>query len=195
MSLLHDVLSFLAKCRGTHVYQATVQAFGSGVCVQTFASTGRVNGQDLQPQGSLHSLAFASKGRQKTSCLNICKTVESIMRAYHGVVGCSRGESRSGGGFTSHSGRFAAASDYENPITEPRPKRPRGSGKPRRGAHRPDRPHLTRNTSGSRRVTFASQLVHYPPDKPLQYTTPKPEPLETVLHETTEFPLGLRHQV
>ena len=38
------------------------------------------------------------------------------MRAYHGVVGgCSRGESRSGGGFTSHSGRFAAAgreSDY-----------------------------------------------------------------------------------
>ena len=116
MSLLHDVLSFLAKCRGTDVYQATVQAFGSGVCVQTFASTGLVDGHDLQPQGSLHSVAFASKGRQKTSCLNICKTVESILRAYHGVVGgCSRGESRSGGGFTSHSGRFAAAgreSDY-----------------------------------------------------------------------------------
>ena len=56
----------------------------------------------------------------------------------------------------------------ENPITEPRPKRPRGLGKPRRGAHRPNRPHVTRNTSGSRRVTFASQLVFYPPDKPLQ---------------------------
>jgi hypothetical protein len=81
----------------------------------------------------------------------------------------------------------------ENPITEPRPKRPRGSGRPRRGAPRPNRPHVTRNTSGSRRVTFAPQLVHYPPDKPLQYTTPKQEPLETVLHETTEFPPGLRH--
>jgi len=83
----------------------------------------------------------------------------------------------------------------ENPITEPRPKRPRGSGRPRRGAHRPDRPHVTRNTSGSRRVTFASQLVHYPPDRPLQYTTPKPEPLQTVLNETTELPPGLRQQV
>ena len=51
MSLLHDVLSFLAKCRGTDVYQATVQAFGSSVCVQTFASTGLVNGHDLQPRG------------------------------------------------------------------------------------------------------------------------------------------------
>ena len=101
MSLLHDVLF----------------AFGSGVCVQTFASTGLVDGHDLQPQGSFNFLAFASKGRQKTSCLNICKTVASILRAYHhGVVGgCSRGEKRSGGGFTSHSGRFAVAgreSDY-----------------------------------------------------------------------------------
>jgi hypothetical protein len=78
------------------------------------------------------------------SCLNICNTVESIMRAYHGVVGgCSRGESRLGGGFTSHSGRLPQQD--ENPITEPRPKRPRGSGKPRRGAHRLDRPHVTRN--------------------------------------------------
>jgi hypothetical protein len=81
----------------------------------------------------------------------------------------------------------------ENPrITEPRPKQPRGLGRPRRGAHRPNRPHVARNTSGSRRVTFAPQSVHYPPDKLLQYTTPKPEPLETVLHETTEFPPGLR---
>jgi hypothetical protein len=65
----------------------------------------------------------------------------------------------------------------ENPITEPRPKQPRGSGRPRRGAPRPNRPHVTRNTSGSRRVTLAPQLVHYPPDKPPQYTTPKQEPL------------------
>ena len=110
MGLLHDVLSLLAKCRGADVYQATVQASGSGVCGQTFSSTGRVDGHALQPQGSLSSLAFASKGRKKASCLNICKTVESIMRAYQGIIGgCSRGESRSGGGFTSHSGRFAAA--------------------------------------------------------------------------------------
>ena len=58
-----------------------------------------------------------------------------------------------------------------------------------------DRTHVTRNTSGSRRVTFASRLVYYPPDRPLQYTTPKPEPLQTVLHETTVFPPGLRQQV
>jgi hypothetical protein len=29
----------------------------------------------------------------------------------------------------------------------------------------------------------------------VHYYTPKPEPLETVLHKTTEFPPGLRHQV
>ena len=116
MWLLHDVLSLWPKCRGADVSQATVQAFGSGVCVQTFASMRSVDGHDLQPQGSLHSLAFASKGRQETSCLNFCMTVENIMRAYHGVVGvCSRCKSRAGGGFTSDSGWFATAgreSDY-----------------------------------------------------------------------------------
>jgi hypothetical protein len=90
-----------------------VQAFASKHSLRRDVSTAMIYNQ---PQGSFHSLAFASKGRQKTSCLNICKTVESIMRTYHGVIGrCSRGESRSGGGFTSHSGRFAAAgreSDY-----------------------------------------------------------------------------------
>jgi hypothetical protein len=169
MSLLHDVLLFLAKCRRTDVYPATVQAFGSGVCVQTFASTGRVDGHDLQPQGSLHSLAFASKGRQKTSCLNICKTVESIMRAYHGVVGgCSRGESRSCEGFTSHSGRFAAAGRESDYGASPQATSRVGQTVTR-GASPTNRSHETRNTSGSRRVTFAPQLVHYPPDKPLQY--------------------------
>ena len=79
----------------------------------------------------------------------------------------------------------------ENPITEPRLKRPRGSGRPRRGAHRPNRPDVTRNTSGSRRVTFAQQLVHYPPDKPLQYTRPKPEPLETVLQRNDGVSAGI----
>jgi hypothetical protein len=88
----------------------------------------------------------------------------------------------------------------KNPITEPRPKGPRGSGKPRRGAH--TSPKSTARSAQHRWLTKSHipssprwQLVHYPPDKPLQYTTPKPESLETVLHETTEFPLGLRHQV
>jgi hypothetical protein len=224
MSLLHDVLSFLAKCRGADVYQATVQAFGSGVRVQTVASTGRVDGHDLQPQGLLHSLAFIrfegdtedfykmlhwinwivllsleplagelkyrrryrvsiSARRLRASCGRVTEVLEGAVAARAVQAEALR---RIRGGLTQQD---------ENPITEPRPKRPRGSGRPRRGAHCPDRPHATRNTSGSRRVTFAPQLVHYPPDKPLQYTTPKPGPLETVLHETTEFSPGLRHQV
>jgi hypothetical protein len=112
MSLLHDVLSYLAKCSGADVYQATVQAFGSGVCVQKFASTRRVDGHDAyNPKGrSIPLPSLRRGGRRHLSCLNFCKTVESIIRAYHGVDGgCSRGEIRAGGGFTSHSGRFATA--------------------------------------------------------------------------------------
>jgi hypothetical protein len=108
---MHDVLSFLAKCRGTDVYQATVQAlvqaFASKHSLRRDVSTAMIyNPKDRSiPLPSLRSGAG-----QKTSCLNICKTVESIMRAYHRVVGgCSRGESHSGGGFTPHPGRFAAA--------------------------------------------------------------------------------------
>jgi hypothetical protein len=175
------------KLRSRHL----VQAFASRHSLRRDVSTAMIyNPKDR----SIPLPSLRRGGRRHRACLNVCKTVGSIMRAYHGVDGgCSRCESRAGGGFTSHSGRFATAgreSDYGAS-----PERPRGSGRPRRGAPRPNRPHVTRTTSGSRRVTFAPQLVHYPPDKLPQYTTPKQEPLETVLHETTEFPPGMRHQV
>jgi hypothetical protein len=89
-----------------------VQAFASKHLLRRDVSTAMIY---TPKDRSTRSLAFASKRRQKTSCLNICKTVESTMLAYHGVVGgCSRGESRSGGGFTSHSGRFIVAAGRES---------------------------------------------------------------------------------
>jgi hypothetical protein len=137
----------------------------------------------LRRGGRIHRFSISAR-RLRASCGRITELLEGAVAARAVQAEALR---RIRGGLPQQD---------DNPITEPRPKRPRRSGRPRRGAHRPDRPHVTRNTSGSRRVTFAPQLVHYPPDKPLQYIiTPKPEPLETVLHKTTEFPPGLRHQV
>jgi hypothetical protein len=89
-----------------------VQAFTSRHSLRRDVSTAMI----YNPKDRSIPLPSLRMGRQETSCLNFCKTVESIMRTYHGVDGgCSRGESRACGGFTSHSGRFATAgreSDY-----------------------------------------------------------------------------------
>jgi hypothetical protein len=163
MSLLHDVLSFLAKCRGADVYQATVQAFGSSVCVQTFASTGRVDhvdhvgdGHDLQPQESLHSRASLSTFTLPHGSIPLPRSIPSLRRGgrRHRVsisarrlrASCGRGTELLEGAVAARAVQAEALrrirgglpQQDENPITEPRPKRPRWSGRPRRGAHRPD---------------------------------------------------------
>ena len=143
-----------------------VQAFASKHSLRRDLSTAMIyNPKDrsiplpsLRRGGRRHRVSISAR-RLRASCGRITELLEGAVAARAVQAEALR---RIRGGLPQQD---------ENPITEPRPKRPRGSGKPRRGAHRPDRLHVMRNTSGSRRVTFASQLVHYPPDKPLQYTT------------------------
>jgi hypothetical protein len=64
MSLLHDVLSFLAKCRGADVYQATVQAFGQAFASKHSLRRDVSTAMIYNPKDrSIPLLAFASKGR------------------------------------------------------------------------------------------------------------------------------------
>ena len=179
------------KLRSRHL----IQAFASRHSLRRDVSTAMIyNPKDrsiplpsLRRGGRRHRVSISAK-RLRASCGRITELMEGAVAARAVQAEALR---RIQDGLPQQD---------ENPITEPRPKRPRGSRRgaaARGGAPRPNRQHVqvARNTSGSRRVTFAPQLVHYPPDRPQQYTTPKQEPLETLLHETTEFPPGLRQRV